>query len=291
MGFLSFVVSAFAISEYVSTPHGMRLKQCVMNFPKDTVLEEVADGLKVEYANGTTVVLDTPDECHADMARLMKEKKARRERSPTNGTNGPVPNQWLDNAGWYPPAGSMSEFTATYTVPGDPSTTSGSDTLYYFIGMQNNGQGPVNILQPVLEFGYGRRWSYTSWICCPRNISTTGNRVFVSAGESLGASIVRLDSSSWDVSGQAMAGRTNLRQVVGSYKYDWADVTMEQYSYSNCAESPGGPITFKNMVIKDYRGQQITPDWSSHTGRTQCNGRLTVVSSSEITIEHSNYLV
>lgn len=275
---LFFVVSVLAVSEYVSTPHGSRLKQCVMNFPQGTIVEEVATGLKVEYSNGTTKIFPTPDECHADMARLMKEREARRANLSD------TPNAWLDNAGWYPPSRSMSRFTGTYTVPGTPSQA--GDTLYYFIGMQNNGGGPVNILQPVLA--YRGRWTYASWICCPSNISTTGNTVYVSAGETLTATIDRVDGSTWDVSGSGRQGGTDLRQRVGSYRYDWADVTMEQYSYRSCAQSPKGPITFDNMKIYDDNGQQITPRWSG-TGRTMCNGVLTIYSPSKITIEHSSY--
>jgi len=260
---------------YVSTPHGQRLKECVMNFPQGSTVEEMSDGsLGVEYANGTFEKFAVPDSCHEDMARMMKERDLK-----MNG-----PNAWLDNAGWYPPGKDMSKFTGDYIVPaGDPAR--GGCTLYYFIGMQNNGQGPVNILQPVLAY-QGSGWTYTSWICCPSNISTTGNTVRTTAGATLGGSIVRVDSNTWDVSGTAGGGKTDLKQRVGPYKYTWADVTMEQYSYSECSQSPRGPITFENMKIYNAGGTEITPSWSG-TGRTMCSGTLTIVSPDKITIEHS----
>jgi hypothetical protein len=268
---------AYANTEYVSTPHGKRLKQCVMNFPQGTTVEELPNGkLGVEYADGSSEVITPPDECHEDMARMMKERDIAR----ANG-----PNAWLDNAGWYPPSKDMSKFTGDYIVPkGSPDR--GGCTLYYFIGMQNNGQGPVNILQPVLAY-QGSGWTYTSWICCPSNISTTGNTVRASTSEKLGGSIVRVDSSTWDVSGTNAAGqKTDLKQRVGPYKYTWADVTMEQYSYSQCSQSPKGPITFENMKIYNGEGTQITPSWSA-SGKTMCDGTLKVVSPDKITIEHS----
>lgn len=271
-----FFAYSYAEKVYVSTPHGKRLKECVMSFPKSSIVEELANGqLGVEYPNGTKESFTTPPQCHEDMARMMKERE--------NG-----PNAWLDNAGWYPPSKSMSKFTGDYVVPaGSPSQ--GGATLYYFIGMQNNGQGPVNILQPVLAY-QGSGWTYTSWICCPSNISTTGNTVRTSVGAKLGGSIVRVDSSTWDVSGTCAGGTTDLKQRVGPYKYTWADVTMEQYSYSSCAQSPKGPISFQNMKIYNDAGSDITPsasDWSV-TGRTMCSGTLKVISGDHITIEHSS---
>merc|ERR1719507_1709617 len=86
---------------------------------------------------------------------MMKERDIARAKA--NG-----PNAWLDNAGWYPPSKDMSKFTGDYIVPkGSPDK--GGCTLYYFIGMQNNGQGPVNILQPVLAY-QGSGWTYSSCI-------------------------------------------------------------------------------------------------------------------------------
>lgn len=270
-----FFAYAYAEQKYVSTPHGKRLKECVMSFPKASIVEELANGdLGVEYPNGTMESFTPPPQCHEDMARMMKERE--------NG-----PNAWLDNAGWYPPGRDMSKFTGDYVVPaGDPQR--GGATLYYFIGMQNNGDGPVNILQPVLAY-QGEGWSYTSWICCPSNISTTGNRVRTEAGAKLGGSIVRTGSDTWDVEGTASGGTTSLKQRVGPYKYSWADVTMEQYSYSQCSQSPKGPISFQNMKLYDSSGKSLNPtpnDWST-TGRTMCSGTLKVLAGDHITIEHS----
>jgi len=279
---LIFFLIAFVHSsrKYVSTPHGQRLEECVMSFPQGTIVEELSDGrLGVEYVNGSSEIITPPAVCHEDMARMMKERDIKIAEAKAAG-----PNAWLDNAGWYPPGRDMSKFTGDYIVPqGSPDR--GGCTLYYFIGMQNNGQGPVNILQPVLAYR-GSGWTYTSWICCPSNISTTGNTIRVSTSEKLGGSIVRSDSSTWDVSGTNTKGqRTDLKQRVGPYKYTWADVTMEQYSYSQCSQSPKGPITFENMKIYNAEGTQITPQWSG-SGRTMCDGTLTIESPSKITIEH-----
>lgn len=272
---LSVLCFAFSLKseEYVSTPHGERLKECVMSFPQGTLVEELSNGnLLVEYKNGTNEIIVPPVQCHDDYARMIKSHD--RKNSP---------NAWLDNAGWYPPGRDMSKFTGTYIVPGNPNR--GGCTLYYFIGMQNNGDGPVNILQPVLAY-QGSGWTYTSWICCPSNISTTGNTVRAAAAETLEGFIVRVDSNTWDVYGTNAAGqKTDLKQRVGPYKYSWADVTMEQYSYSSCSQSPKGPITFKDMKIYNAGGTQITPEWKG-SGETMCSGHLNIVSPSEITIEH-----
>jgi len=270
---LGYVGMATSSDVYVSTPHGERLKECVMNFPQGSLVEELPSGnLLVEYKNGTDEIIVPPPQCHQDFDRMMKARKVKKG-----------PNAWLDNAGWYPPGRDMSKFTGTYIVPGTPSR--GGCTLYFFIGMQNNGDGPVNILQPVLAY-QGSSWSYTSWICCPSNISTTGNSIRVSEHETLTGVINRESSNQWDVYGHNAAGqKTDLNQRVGPYKYSWADVTMEQYSYSQCSQSPKGPITFKDMKIYNAAGTEVTPEWRG-SGETMCRGKLTIVSPSEITIEH-----
>jgi len=274
--FIIFSLICTALGEYVSTPQGDRLKECVMSFPQSTLLEELRNGsLLAEYANGTSEIIIPPRQCHDDMARLIKEREANKKE----------PNAWLDNAGWYLPSKDLSSFTGTYINPaGSPQR--GGATLYYFIGSQNNGDGPVNILQPVLAYS-GSRWTFTSWICCPSNISTTGPTTHTSAGATITGGLVRQDSSTWDVWSKNENGDvSDLKQRVGPYKYDWADVTMEQYGYSQCSQSPKGPITFKDMVIKNGQGQTVTPKWSG-SRETMCKGTLIIKSSSEITIEHS----
>merc|ERR1712038_1867655 len=74
---------AYANTEYVSTPHGKRLKQCVMNFPQGTTVEELPNGkLGVEYEDGSSEVITPPEECHADMARMMKERDMAKANAP-----------------------------------------------------------------------------------------------------------------------------------------------------------------------------------------------------------------
>jgi len=45
-------------------------------------------------------------------------------------------------------------------------------------------------------------------------------------------------------------------------------------------------MTFKDMKVYNGEGSQITPSWSA-SGRTKCDGTLTVVDPATITIEHS----
>jgi len=173
------------------------------------------------------------------------------------------------------------QFTGTYVVPGTPERS--DCTLYFFIGLENYFELNVNILQPVLRY-QDSFWSYTSWICCPSNISTTGNRVLTSEHATLTGGIERKDSNTWDVYGYNENGqKTNLQQRVGSFKYNWACVTMESYYYIGCNQSPKGPITFKDMKIYNARVTEITPAWRRGTGETMCNGHLNISSPSEIT--------
>jgi len=270
-------LSVSALPEYVDTPHGPRLKECVYQFPKDTTIGENPNGtVSVEYNNGTNEIITPPAQCHADMERLMKGWQSRKAE----------PNGWLDNAGWYPPSEDISKFTGTYTVPAR-SPAKGGATLYYFIGLENKRQkAKVNIIQPVLAHTK-HGWSFTSWICCPNNITTTGNAVKTKAGATIHGSMERNNDYTWTVRGENENGdRTNLKQKVGDYKYKWADVTMEEYGYTTCSQSPKGPMTFSDMKIYDRKGTQITPEWKP-SAETMCKGTLIVKSPTEITIEHS----
>merc|ERR1711862_407401 len=103
-------------------------------------------GLTIEHGNGTLESVFVHPKCHTDEVAL---KLARRR-------SGDEPNEWKDNAGYTYRSG-YSKFTGKYNIPSDPR--SGGQILYYFIGMENTGGGPVNILQPVLGW-HGNGWDW-----------------------------------------------------------------------------------------------------------------------------------
>jgi len=290
--FLLFEVYAQRVPEgMVITPYGIRSAKCVLEVESGSHLYETPEGLRVTIeSNGQVLserIVTVPEECHHDgfVENYIRNRQTSRVGfTPING--------WLDNAGWYPPSGenNLNSFTATYTVPGNPPSDSGQ-VLFYFIGMQDNAYSAVNILQPVLTWGNGiQGWNLASWDCCPSNISVASKSITgFGAGDQIYGTIQRMNSDTWEVNSViAKSGaNTTLYPQVGTYLYDWADVTLEVYSVSECTQFAKGPMTFSKLVLKDAQGQSLSPQWD-FTKATTCSGAITQVDSQTITITHSN---
>jgi len=281
---------AFDVPEgMVLTPFGVRSAQCVLEVESGSLISETDDGLKITLLDRAGQILSerfviVPEECNNDG---FVEKYMRKDVSFT-----PI-NGWLDNAGWYPPStqNNLHDFTATYTVPGDPPSNSGQ-VLFYFIGMQNNAYpNAVNILQPVLTWGNGiPGWNLASWDCCPKNITVQSKSITgFGAGDLINGYIDRVSDDTWKINSVIVksGANTTLMAQVGTYLYDWADVTLEVYGVSECSQFAKGPMTFSKLTLKDEQGQTLTPNWS-FTGVTQCSGGIKQTDSTTITITHSN---
>lgn len=156
----------------------------------------------------------------------------------------------LDYTTYVPPSTQhLATFTGYYTVPGNPSDTTGDEVLFYFIGMwpcaalplwlapvtdrcspagtENINQQDVAILQPVLTWGNGLTgWSYASWNCCPsgQQHESTPIQGF-GAGDKLYGEILR-DNGSWTISSIHGAQNTSLTVADNGRNFDWMDVTL-----------------------------------------------------------------
>jgi len=292
LAFLVFVAGAYALDlpeGMVLTPFGMRSARCVLEVESGSYIAQTAEGLKVTQRSLTGQVLSeqlvhVPEECHHDGFVENYLRNRRTAFPPING--------WIDNAGWYPPSSqnNLHDFTSTYTVPGDPPADSGQ-VLFFFIGMQNNAYSAVNILQPVLTWGNGiRGWNLASWDCCPSNITVASKSITgFGAGDLIDGYINRISDDTWKINSviQKTGANTTLNAQVGTYLYDWADVTQEVYGVSDCSQFAKGPVTFSKLSLKDAQGATLTPGWS-FTGTTQCSGAIKQADSTTITITHSN---
>jgi len=177
-------------------------------------------------------------------------------------------------------------------VPGNPPVTTDGQTLFYFIGFQDNDvPSAVNIVQPVLTWGNGHtQWYAQSWACCPANITVSSPAVFgLNPGSQLVGTIVRASPSTWTiVSTVAATGkRTTLNAQVGDYQYNWADVTLEVYTISDCQDFAPGKAYFNKLRMTDSQGQVLTPQWQ-FTPTTECGGVIDQVSPTSVYIEHTN---
>jgi len=296
LAFLVLIVAIHALElpeGMVLTPFGVRSAQCVLEVESGSSIAQTADGLKITQRSNTGQILSeqfvtVPEECHHDgfvQNYLQNRRTTNKAFPPING--------WLDNGGWYPPSSqnNLNSYTSTYTVPGDPPSDVGQ-VLFYFIGMQNNAYpGAVNILQPVLTWGNGiKGWNLASWDCCPSNITVASKSITgFGAGDLIDGTINRVNSDTWKINSviQKSGANTTLTAQVGTYLYDWADVTLEVYGVTDCPQFAKGPMTFSKMVLKDAQGDTLAPQWG-FTKTTQCTGVIQQTDSTTVTISHSN---
>jgi len=270
----------------VPTPFGDRLPQCVVEVPDGAVIFSIDNAtLGLNHASGRNEVISVPPECQEESASLQSK------RSKAHGSVGSAVGRWLDNQGYTHNAG-FGKFTGSYNVPQDPPQPSGQ-ILYYFIGLENlGGGGPVNILQPVLEWGGGDEWSLASWACCPSGMTPHSRTISgIKSSTIVDGTIERLDSQTWQIVSafKDSTGQTKNTTLTANlpYRYTWADVTLEVYSTSSCQQYSPEKVTFSHLALQDESGAHISPQWSGAT-RTECGGVTAVIDEKTITIQHNN---
>jgi len=257
-----------------------------MEVPNGALVTEKDGRLSVTHPSGEVELRPVPPECHDDAARLAAERKAKK------ATSG-IADGWLDYGGYYSEQGrdSLKSFTGSYTIPAAPKTV-GDQTIYYFIGMQDNGDRAVNIVQPVLTFGQPvngqgpASWNVASWCCCPSNITTHSHSVGpLKPGDVLKTLIERDDASTWTIDAITPSQQhATLKVDVGDYIYNWADVTLEVYKVQTCDQLPSGVATFSNMSLTGKDGP-TKPVWT-FTHPTACNGKIGG-DAQTVTIQHN----
>jgi len=265
-------------AELVATPHGYRPSECVVEIPDDATFFESGKGLVIKHNDGKLQSVEVPESCHTD--NVAMKMAGRRQLASTSNSS---VRQWMDNAGYTYNAGYKS-FSGNYNIPADPENDEGQ-ILYYFIGLENTNDGPVNILQPVL--GWQGGWTLASWACCPANISTTSRTITgLQAGQQVVGNMERVDASTWKIDSTINGQTTTLRPQVGPYNYVWADVTLEIYSISDCTQYSKGKVHFTDMVLTGSGGDVVHPSWTQPAG-TECQGKVDILDEKSIDIYHN----
>jgi hypothetical protein len=281
---LFFVVESRLPDEFVITPFGPRLKQCVLGLPSGSFVSDKKAPfgklyVEVPTENGAFEqrFMDVPPECGDDMAQVKERVSKRQTVGQYNG--------WLEYASFFPDGG-VSSFNGTCTVPNDPRVTS-PQTLFYFIGTQDDDDSAVNILQPVLTWGNGyEEWYAASWACCPSNITVHSDFLMgFKAGDSMGGIIHRDTPSTWTIVSSLGSQTTTLRTQVGDYNYNWVDVTLEVYNVDTCDQFASGASTFSGLAIDDDNYRPITSFPWQNSVNSACGGSVVERSSTEIAIQ------
>jgi len=268
------------------TPHGMRPAECVLEVPSGSRIGEENGHVRITAPaelGGAVTYYKAPDICHT---HLPEPRGVSVDEAAGPSPDFPPINGWLDYGGWYPgkPDNNIQSMSATYTVP-NPPTTNSQQTLYYFIGIQDNSSPAVNILQPVLTFGPPNSgWYVESWACCPSNISVHSNAVLgLKPGTTMTGFVQRQNADVWEINSSYNGKNTTLFPDIGGYNYNWFAATEEIYGVGACNQFAHGPMTISKMVLTDKQGQNLTPKWTL-TGATNCGGSIKLVNNSPLAV-------
>jgi hypothetical protein len=267
-------------ADYLKTPFGLMHKDCV---------HPVESGATVR---GDGAVL------HKD-GRLEVKQTCPHKRLGKNGGAPPTTSGWVQSSDWTSQSW-IRKIVAGWTVPSAPTNNGG--LLYYFPGLEpTNG---ANILQPVLQYGYGAApggyfWEFMSWFCCPGGNNYYSTPIQVSTGDSLQGSI---EGSSCDASGvcswavvsaDTSTGTTSQLNVTNSPStYNWAFGGVgEYYGVATCDEYPASnPLVFGNIALYDGNLNPLSPSWNSSVDSSvtpQCNYGVNTTPSTT-TLNYSN---
>ena len=278
-GLLAFSTASFA-EEMVRTPFGEFPKECVHEHPHGTTIEEVKEGLKATHTDGTVKIIPHNPKCDS-FHKNMKKQNAAINRAELNSNITPISWEWFNYTSWTAPD-TMTNYTATYTVPDTPTNVK-NQTLFYFIGIQDNTSPTVSIIQPVLGFE-NQQWNISSWNCCLAGQVHFSPFIYgMNSGDTISGIINATSSSTYSIQTIWNSQPTTLNTTVGSAPFTWANATLEVYSINTCDEFSSGPMVFSNIQMSDANGT-LSPNWTLNPagGTTECSGQLTVNGNSII---------
>ncbi|EAR82997.1 hypothetical protein TTHERM_01043140 (macronuclear) [Tetrahymena thermophila SB210] len=263
--------------EYVQTPYGLMLRECVQNVPSGSYVQESEDGS----------VFITNDQKNFSQ-RLERNEKCL-QKNPVKKLKDSVKiDDWLDYGDWYLPENTkLSKFESFYFVPNTPINKN-DQYIYYFIGGQNNdnsGSG-LSVIQPVLSYTLDG-WYFQSWNCCPSGqaINTPAVKNISPHDQVYGS--VEVKNSQVTIISQNKFGEQSLLTVDSNGRnFNWVTAALEVYNTTKCNDYPTGNMTYSQMNITLSDGTQAVPQWNK-TANTECAGQTKIIDSKTITISHN----
>jgi len=272
------------------TPIGYRPVECVHHADEDAVLRQVEGvGTYAFYPKSgrrsfhpeIEGCVEHAKDLTAARRKQMKEDKIKRE-NPAVGKAYNVSNlkEWEVYAS--ETVNSMGQYTSQYQLPTDNPTSGVDIILYYFIGMQNDGDATVTIIQPVIEYcdtcgtGGGTGWNMSPWNCCANGQTWQGPIKIIPANGAYINGVV-MSNKTYDYiscENPSTGDKTTLTVADALRTFDWIAFTLEQYNVASCSDYPTTPFWSRSMKITDAAGTAITPTWSLTNG-DGCGGSIT----------------
>jgi len=275
----------------VATPIGYRPVECVMHAEENAVLHSVEGlGMYVHYPeSGRRVFHPEIKACVENARDLTEARRQQMENDQKAKIAGSVANK-VDNVEnlktWEVYSSetvpTMGVFTSQYQLPSDSPTTGKNIILYYFIGMQNNDDAVVTIIQPVIEYcdtcgtSSASGWNMSPWNCCANGQTWQGPiKVIPDAGSYIDGVIMANSTHDYIACKNPSTGEQTTVTVANDHRsFDWFDFTLEQYNVESCEDYPSDAFWSRDMALTDADGKSITPSWKFTDG-DGCGGTIT----------------
>ena len=261
-------------ADYVITPFGYFHPSCVLQLKKG---ESFQDGGVLRHADGSTeYVAPCPYPHYKPSGELTVAGSldAHKTEVPqeTDTTSKPAINGWVENSN-VSIATAFGKVVSTWTVPPLPLAQD-AQVLFFFPGLEGSG-GTLNILQPVLGYIYGAPWTFTSWNCCPSNITVASPGIDVNPGDTLVGTIEMtcaagtLTCPTWNVisEDQTTNQSTELSDTTNAGNtFNWGfGGVLEADSIVQCADYPDDASLTMNTVLYDSNLSLVpSPDWTDY---------------------------
>jgi len=263
-------------ADYVITPFGYFHPSCVLQLKKG---ESFQDGGVLRHADSSTEQVAPCPYPHykpsgelAVAGSLDAHKTAATQETDT--TSKPAINGWVENSNTSI-ATAYGQVVSTFTVPPLPLAQD-AQVLFLFPGLESlNPQPSETILQPVLGYIYGAPWSFTSWNCCPSNITAASPGIDVNPGDTLVGTIEMtcaagtLTCPTWNVisEDQTTNQSTELSGTPNAGNtFNWGfGGVLEAYSIVQCADYPNNASLTINTLLYDNNLSLVpSPDWTGY---------------------------
>jgi hypothetical protein len=201
-----------------------------------------------------------------------------------DGTGAPDPtvNGWVEDAeAVTTPTGRL---TAAFQVPSNPAL-GGSQTIYFFPGLESLADPHTTILQPVLGW-YANQWTIASWNCCKTGTVLHSTSVTVQPGDTIqgamsGTSCSNGVCAAWSITTTDATSHQSTTLHTSAYgdPLNWVfGGVLEAYQVGTCAQYPAsGRVTFSKIATRTSSGATLKPTWTNtlHSAAPACRYEVT----------------
>lgn len=208
---------------------------------------------------------------------------------------------WVEFAHWWS-SDAITSLSGSWTVPPPPEAKD-SQTLFLFLGLQDDSTKVTELLQPVLQWGLspaggGDYWSLSCWYlhvpALQKPLLTASTAVRVAEGESIDGYVRRREMndtlSVWECGAKTDAGVSTGLAVISGMDLRYSYAALEAYGKSmSCDHYPDARLTAFTDIRLDTDWQPVDSSriqWDTTVVVPGCSHRVDVKGASEIDLHY-----